>query len=171
MRVEVGTEDVGREVGPDLLDALSVRVVFCTATDFAPLRPGSSTFFCRVWADVGHILARNGIIWIGAGGWALSTSVWRQCNVLEGRRLWAMIPCAAPRGRPKHEWGPATTRAAWKKARQHGFPSLWERRCKQVYCWAGHWARAASDNPAAAVDQIWADSLEPNLGRGSICDA
>lgn len=82
----------------------------------------------------------------GAWGWTLSTSVWRQGTVFERGSLRAMIPYAAPRG--THSWGPA---AALKRARKLGSCCLREKCCEQVYCWAGHSARAQPVNPAAPV--------------------
>lgn len=80
-----------------------------------------------------------------AGGYTLSTEVWRLCNKLEGRWLRAMTPRHVARGTPWHEWAPAATRAARARARRLGFPSQWERCCKLVYSWAGHLPRAPSD--------------------------
>lgn len=53
----------------------------------------------------------------------------------------------------RHDWGPAAARAARTKVRKLG------RACRQVHKWAGHLARAPTDNPAAATlrrrDPLW----------------
>lgn len=44
-----------------------------------------------------------------------------------------------------------TAGPAWKCARKLGFPSLWERSCKQVFGWADHLARIQPDREAASI--------------------
>lgn len=63
----------------------------------------------------------------------VSIEFWRQCQVVEGQRLGAMIPGAHPRGGPWLEVGPATLRMARTKSRAMDYPFLRGFGCRQVH--------------------------------------
>lgn len=78
-------------------------------------------------------LLRHRPLWLGT----LSANVWRRCTRLEACLLRAMIPQAAPCGRPWHEWSPATAHAGRGAATTcRAGPAIWP---------------GPSHNPAAAV--------------------